>query len=140
MLTDAENKERRDAYDQTESDADAAKLVQIEEHTFRAWRLGKGLPAKQPQFGNGRGLDPERQTKRQKLYEEGLTDPQIAEALGIPVKSVGDWRRKYKLPVNVPPEPETVQSGFREVRTCKGPCREKFICRDPKHVKCEFCR
>ena len=45
-----------------------------------------------------------RREKRMQLYKQGCSDKQIAEELGIDIKSVASWRHSKKLPLNMSKE------------------------------------
>lgn len=89
-----ENKGWRALYDMGLGDIEIAKYIDMSVRTVRNRRLRAGLP-----------INPNKQQRvndkrRLLLYRQGMTDSQIAKALGHKVGSIKQWREIKDLPPN----------------------------------------
>ena len=106
-LSEEEEKNRLDLYNQGMSDAQIAKRVCVEKNVIQHWRTRRGLPPNAPkgfQKGNKYGcmgrLSELRENKRLELYNRGLNDAQIARIVGVENSTISQWRRSIGLPSN----------------------------------------
>lgn len=106
-LSEKEEKERLDLYNQGMNDAEIAKKLYISKCVISVWRTKRGLSPNAPkgfQKGNKYGclsrLSELRENKRLELYNRGLNDAQIARILGLNNSTVSQWRRDRGLQSN----------------------------------------
>ena len=81
------------------TDKEIAEAVGIPRNNVCSWRLAAGLPVhKEPRCAEDLWDD----ALVRKLYEEGRTDVEIANAAGVSKHAVFRWRQKYNLPTLQP--------------------------------------
>lgn len=69
----------------------------------------KGDRARKAELSNFRSrprLSPYEEAKRRTLYSSGLSDHQIAAALGVSPSTIFSWRQQRKLKANYPGKPD----------------------------------
>lgn len=64
------------------------------------------LPETKPRKRPGQYAPTQAHLAKLELWEDGRTDSEIAEIMGIERKTVVGWRRAHNLPPNMPPKPE----------------------------------
>lgn len=106
-LSEEEEKERIDLYNQGMSDAEIAKRVCVEKNVIQHWRTRRGLSPNAPkgfQKGNKYGcmgrLSEVKENRRCMLLCRGLNDAQIARIVGVDNSTISQWRRSRGLPSN----------------------------------------
>lgn len=89
----AEERARRlRAYEEAETDAEAARRLGMAPLSFSAWRRCQGLTNK-----HKRSLTPAEHQRRRAAYEETGGDREAALRLGLTLGAFADWRRKMGL-------------------------------------------
>lgn len=88
---------RRKLYGEGLSDREIADEVGEAKRVICSWRKTRGLPANRKV---GRSLRLKEEKKRRRLYEDGLSDSEIAERVGVTRKAIGSWRRRRGLVAN----------------------------------------
>lgn len=77
------------------TDKEIAEAIGKSREGVCAWRHRNNLPCNPDQRGNGKRYD---WTVARKLYDAGMCDREIAEALGCNQTSVMNWRNREGLP------------------------------------------
>lgn len=90
--------EAKRLYDAGLPDAKIAAGVGVHKNTIVNWRRDNGLPSKSIRGRRSDAPETELEVKFTRLYEQGHSDPEIAEATAVPVKTVRTWRQKQGLP------------------------------------------
>jgi len=85
-LTSVEEERRLSLYREGLSDYEIARRLGVHRVTIKNWRKRRGLP---PHFEAGMPLTPEEEERRLQLYRMGLTDHEIAKAVGVAVSWSG---------------------------------------------------
>lgn len=93
-LSADEHASRREAYDLTDSDGEAAKLLGISRGRFNAWRESQHLPAKQRPVG---ALSDEEVERRLAAYEASETDEEAWTRMGLTKGGYTTFRRTHGL-------------------------------------------
>ena len=101
-----DQRRRRELYDRGLSDREIAEETGAKISTVTSWRDNFGLT---PNPGGKRGIPVSWEEDGLRLYREGKTDREIAEAVGRSVATVGEWRRKHGLALH-PARPEKKRS------------------------------
>lgn len=85
------------AHDEQLTDEAIAARLSIPISAVERIRRGAGRP---PHRAPRPHVEPSWAAAVRQLHEDGATDPQIANALGVDVQAAGRYRRRLKLPVN----------------------------------------
>jgi DNA-binding CsgD family transcriptional regulator len=94
LLSEAEEQRRRETYEQTDSDGEAALRLDMNAHTFRVWRENRYLPKKD---STSRKLTATQIESIQADYMAGRgTQAQIAERHGGYIGTVGRYCREMQ--------------------------------------------
>jgi len=80
------------------TDAEIAKELYISRPSVSRWRRQLGYKANFQQGDNW--LDREEDEKRHALYDQGLSDAKIAQAVGVTRDTIRAWRKHRDLPAN----------------------------------------
>ena len=104
-----DQRRRRELYDRGLSDREIAEETGAKISTVTSWRDNFGLA---PNPGGKRGIPVSWEEDGLRLYREGKTDREIAEAVGRSVATVGEWRRKHGLALH-PARPMKRESDAR---------------------------
>ena len=106
-LTEQEEKERMDLYNQGLYDKQISEIIHFPKKTIQSWRWKRGLPGNKEkgfQKGNTLGsisrLPKEEHELRMRLYNKGLIDRKVAKICHVSNAAIYQWRRKYNLPAN----------------------------------------
>lgn len=99
QLTDAQHAERLALYRSGLNDAAIAERVGVTKGTVTSWRNRNRLPTHSPMRGPKRE---ERFTIRMELWKQGLSETEIAEALGENRKTIAEWRLRQGLESRAP--------------------------------------
>jgi len=104
LPTDEETR-RLELYNQGLTDDEIALLVGCSPNAVGKWRWRRGLPAhrKAVRRRGKKGcpyLDPAEHERRLELYNQGLSDGQIAAIIGRHSSSIFFWRRRCGLPAH----------------------------------------
>lgn len=96
-LTKKEHQKRMELYKQGLTDPEIAEKAGEKKTTISSWRNNNNL---EPNSTNGIKLSKEEHQKRLKLYNEGLTDNEIANERNVSTSSIYTWRTNNELPNN----------------------------------------
>lgn len=98
-LSDDEEERRRDLYEEGLSDPEIADRVGVTPSAIAQWRKRREL---KPKGAGPKTLSGDEEERRRALYEKGLSDPEIADRIGISRSAVQSWRQDRDLPPNEP--------------------------------------
>jgi len=96
-LTTSEESLRWQLYNQGLSDREIAQRVGITASVVGEWRKRRHLPINSLR---GRNTDQEMYERRLKLYNQKLTDKQIADLEGVSEQAIRTWRKVHGLPAH----------------------------------------
>lgn len=99
VLTPAQEQQRREAYESTNSDTAAAARLGISTTAFACHREARGWPNKDPRKVT---FTREEHERRRAAYEAYSNDTDAARSLGVPAASMRYWREKNGLPTKSP--------------------------------------
>jgi len=100
LFLSKEAEERRmKLYREGLSDYEIARRLGVHRTTIREWRGRRGLS---PNFKRGEPIPREEEERRLKFYKMGLTDYEIAKAVGVSKTAISNWRYRRSLPANNP--------------------------------------
>lgn len=85
----------RAAYDRGCTDAQISEICGVTCEMVENWRKCEGLPRNRSRAGPIPKLDWD---EAQRLYDQGFTDSEIAEACGASKRNVQHWRYRHDLP------------------------------------------
>ena len=85
----------RELYDQGKRDTEIAQEVGVTPSTVAWWRHRHDLPTKYPHRPINRNWD---KVEARRLYNMGLRDKDIADAVDVKVDAICKWRKKEGLP------------------------------------------
>jgi len=99
LLKEEEERRRMKLYRAGLSDHEMARRLGVHHSTIRFWRGRRGLP---PNFKRGGPIPREEEERRLKLYRMGLSDYEIAKAVGVTPSAISNWRHRRGLPAYNP--------------------------------------
>jgi len=103
---------RQNLYDQGATDQEIAETVGKSLGTIRKWRRKAGLKSHRPKKPPTAAIE---NSKYWPYYQQGLSDSEIATALGIPKDYVYHWRWRWKLGQHQPSIKCTELSAYQEL-------------------------
>lgn len=98
-LPPEEEKERLKLYNQGLNDGQIARKLYVSRDAIKSWRRSRKLPANAEQ-GEKPGISDKEHQRRLDYYNQGLTDREIGEEVGLSKSGVAYWRGSYDLPAN----------------------------------------
>lgn len=93
------DRQYKSCYQHGLNDTESARILNVSPSTVTAWRNRKQLPSNARRERKGPITKSENQ-ERMRLYEEGKTDAELAQIIGIDPSTVSQWRRRRNLPPN----------------------------------------
>lgn len=102
------HREKMELWEAGRTDLEIAEIMGIERKTVVGWRRAHNLPPNTPPKPKPKPVaKPTKQPRRtglqdfperMALYQQGMSDAQIAEAVGATRKAIANWRAKRNLP------------------------------------------
>lgn len=106
-LTEQEEKERMELYNQGLDDKQISEILHLSKSGLQSWRYNRGLKGnkergfkKSNTLGSITRLPKEEHELRMRLYNKGLIDRKVAKVCHVSSGAIFQWRRKYNLPAN----------------------------------------
>ncbi len=96
FLPEAERRRRLAALEKYPNDTAAARALGLRANALTRWRVMHGIRGK---LGPGKGwtLPPGEEAARRQMYDDGLSDAEASEKLGIAVGAFSSWRFYHGL-------------------------------------------
>lgn len=98
VLSEEEHQKRLALYEQGMNDPSIAKVLNVKKKVIWRWRYRNGLPANARCMRNG--LSNDEREKIMLLYNKDMSDPEIAQLLGLCRRTIFTFRRSRNLPPN----------------------------------------
>lgn len=109
VLTEEEQTERLELYNEGLSDREIGERLYIGENAVRYWRKKNNLPTHFRNRNLEKGYLPGGiYYERMELWKRGFSEKEIAEKQGVNVKVIHSWRTNKHLPVKHQPEREHI--------------------------------
>lgn len=98
-----ESERRLELHRQGLTDGEIAERVNRKRQTIMKWRARLGLPVNRARRRSAGSiyLRPEEEAKRKRLYDEGLSDIEIANKTGVSRTAIRSWRSRRSIPANL---------------------------------------
>ena len=100
MVSLSQESKRMELYRRGLNDTEIAKRCGVSPRTIGYWRESRGL---RPNPITKLKLPKAEESKRLRLYHEGLSDAEIAKRCGVAERTIGYWRHVRGLRANRPP-------------------------------------
>jgi len=92
-ISDKENVERKELYDEGLGDREIARRLQLHPATIASWREKRGLKPNYAWNPHRHFVDRDEDQRRRILLASNLTDRQIGSIVGRDRTSIRDWRK-----------------------------------------------
>jgi len=100
MLNNRKNREKYELYKQGKTDKQIAETLGLNKKTICNWRKRNNLEVNRSKRKGNIGINWKKHNEKMKLWNEGLTDGEIAKKLNISKGRVRQWRYKHQLIAN----------------------------------------